>query len=127
MSWRSAPDALSYEDFSASTKDLGAHLNDAAPPCSVDPVGRHSLASAVEQHASGRKSLSDSSIDPHFVSGNISLRKQFHHEEDYNLALKMQKSPRDDKYKEGGNCSLSNPPSQVSNVSTLIYDSDSRY
>nr|XP_029116745.1 acyl-CoA-binding domain-containing protein 6 isoform X2 [Elaeis guineensis] len=115
MSWRSASDTdpLSYEDCPASTKDLGAHLNNAAPPCSVEPVGRHSLASAVEQHASGRKSLSDSSIDPHSTSGNVSLRKQFHHEEDYNLALKMQKSPRDDKYKEGGDCLLSNPSSQA--------------
>ncbi|KAG1326293.1 putative acyl-CoA-binding domain-containing protein 6 [Cocos nucifera] len=115
MCWRSAPntDPLSYEDCPVRTKELGAHLNNAAPPCSVDPVGRHSLASAVEQHASGRKSLSDSSTDPHSASGNVSLHKQFHHEEDYNLALKMQKSPRDDKYKEGGNCLLSNPSSQA--------------
>ncbi|XP_038972198.1 acyl-CoA-binding domain-containing protein 6 [Phoenix dactylifera] len=99
MSWRSAPDALSYEDCPASTKDLGAHLNSAAPPCSVDPVGRHSLASAVEQHASGRKSVSDSSTDLHSISSTMSLRKQFHHEEDYNLAIRMLKSPEDDKHK----------------------------
>lgn len=115
MSWRSAPDTdpLSYEDCPASTKDLGAHLSNAAPPCSVDPVARHSLASAVEQHASGRKSLSDSPNDPYPISGSVSLRRQFHHEEEYNLALKMQKSLGDDKYKEGDDCLYSNPSSQA--------------
>ncbi|XP_073100663.1 uncharacterized protein [Elaeis guineensis] len=115
MSWRSAPDALSYEDCpaTASTKDLGAHLNDAAPPCSFNSVGRRSLASAVEQHASCRKSLADSSIDLHSVSGSISLRKQFRAEEDYSLALRMQKSPEEDRYKVGDDCLSSNPSSQA--------------
>ncbi|KAA8548505.1 hypothetical protein F0562_000228 [Nyssa sinensis] len=55
----------------------------------VDAAARQNLASAIEQHGSGRKSLSESLlVDPNHVSGNVSLRKQFHHEED-SLAVKM--------------------------------------
>ncbi|XP_051130459.1 acyl-CoA-binding domain-containing protein 6 [Andrographis paniculata] len=46
-------------------------------------VSRLNLASAIEQHGSGRKSLSESLlVDPGSVSGNVSLRKQFYNEEE---------------------------------------------
>ncbi|CAN0900568.1 Acyl-CoA-binding domain-containing protein 6 [Linum grandiflorum] len=55
---------------------------------SGDSVGRQNLASAIEHHGSGRKSLSDSSVlDPGCASGNVSLRKQFH-EEEHNRIVK---------------------------------------
>ncbi|XP_016480893.1 uncharacterized protein LOC107801977 [Nicotiana tabacum] len=49
----------------------------------VDSIARQNLASAVEHHGSGRKSLSESLlVDPSSVSGNVSLRKQFSNDED---------------------------------------------
>ncbi|XP_072976434.1 uncharacterized protein [Typha angustifolia] len=104
MSWRSAPDTdtLLYEDYPASTKELAAHLNNGTTLRTVSSLTRHSLASAVEQYVSGRKSLSDSSVDPHSTSGSISLRKQFHQEEDCSLARKLQKPLEEEKYKDGG-------------------------
>ncbi|KAJ8573843.1 hypothetical protein K7X08_010354 [Anisodus acutangulus] len=49
----------------------------------VDSIARQNLASVVEHHGSGRKSLSESLlIDPSSVSGNVSLRKQFSNDED---------------------------------------------
>lgn len=47
-----------------------------------DSVSRLNLASAIEQHGSGRKSLSESLlIDPNPSPGNVSLRKKFYNEE----------------------------------------------
>ncbi|XP_059632689.1 acyl-CoA-binding domain-containing protein 6 isoform X2 [Cornus florida] len=65
-------------------------------PIKVDAGGRQNLASAIEQHGSGRKSLSESLIvDPNPVSGNASLRKQFHNEEE-SVVAKMAKSSEDE-------------------------------
>ncbi|CAN4113589.1 unnamed protein product [Withania somnifera] len=48
----------------------------------VDSIARQNLASVVEHHGSGRKSLSESLlIEPSSVSGNVSLRKQFSNDE----------------------------------------------
>lgn len=48
----------------------------------VDSVARQNFASMIE-HCSGRRSLSESLLtDPNSSSGNVSLRKQFHDEED---------------------------------------------
>lgn len=48
-----------------------------------DTVSRLNLASAIEQHGSGRKSLSESLlVDPNSAPGNVSLRKQFYYEEE---------------------------------------------
>ncbi|KAK6117311.1 hypothetical protein DH2020_048945 [Rehmannia glutinosa] len=48
-----------------------------------DSVSRLNLASAIEQHGSGRKSLSESLlVDPNSAPGNVSLRKQFYNEEE---------------------------------------------
>lgn len=59
----------------------------------VDSAARQNLASTIEQHGSGRLSLSESSLsDPNpGTTGNISLRKQFHNEEEYNTAHKTTK------------------------------------
>ncbi|KAI0512305.1 hypothetical protein KFK09_012944 [Dendrobium nobile] len=104
MSWRcvQGADVLPYEDSLGNPKDLAAHVSSNPQPRSV---GRFGVASAVEHHASGRKSLSDSSIDPNASSGTISLRRQFHNEEEYNAKHKMHKTPEEDKYKVG-NCAL---------------------
>lgn len=48
-----------------------------------DSVSKLNLAAAIEQHGSGRKSLSDSfHADPNSATGNVSLRKQFYNEEE---------------------------------------------
>ncbi|KAG2727198.1 hypothetical protein I3843_01G142900 [Carya illinoinensis] len=63
----------------------------------VEAVARQNLASAIEHHGSGRKSLSEFSvIEPNPVSSNLSLRKQFHNEEEHKMAVKMPKGSEDD-------------------------------
>uniref|UniRef100_A0A2P2LZ11 Acyl-CoA binding protein n=1 Tax=Rhizophora mucronata TaxID=61149 RepID=A0A2P2LZ11_RHIMU len=101
----------SVDQRSAPSKGLGPLLSEkrssssglasqvGTGPChrSVDPAGRKNLASAIEQHGSGRKSLSDSTIiDPHSVSGNTSLRKIFHNEEEKGTDVKMKKNSEDE-------------------------------
>lgn len=52
-------------------------------PAPVDDVAKQNSASAIEHHGSGRISLSESLRgDSHPASGNTSLRKQLHHEEE---------------------------------------------
>ncbi|XP_062174960.1 acyl-CoA-binding domain-containing protein 6 isoform X2 [Alnus glutinosa] len=99
MGQRSAPrkDAgtLLFEKRSSST-GLATQLSNDSSQHSVDSVVRQNLASAIEQHGSGRKSLSEFTIiDPNPVSGIVSLRKQFHNEEEFN-AVKMPKGSEDD-------------------------------
>lgn len=54
-----------------------------APNGTVDSVARQNIASVIEHHGSGRRSLSESLlVDQYPGSGNVSLRKQFHDEED---------------------------------------------
>jgi hypothetical protein len=73
---------------------LATHLSNDSSQRSVDSVARQNLASAIEHHGSGRKSLSEASIvDP---NGNVSLRKQFHNEEEYNMPVKMAKGSEND-------------------------------
>ncbi|XP_043708517.1 acyl-CoA-binding domain-containing protein 6 isoform X2 [Telopea speciosissima] len=67
--------------------------------CPVDSVARQNLASALEHHGSGRKSISESLlVDPNPVSGNVSLRKQLHNEEEYSNTLKMVKNQEDETF-----------------------------
>ncbi|GMJ14066.1 hypothetical protein like AT5G18590 [Hibiscus trionum] len=62
---------------------------------SVDSAARQNLASVIE-HGSGRRSLSDLSLaDQNPLSGNVSLRKQFHNEEEYNTSVRITKSSED--------------------------------
>lgn len=85
--------ALLFEKRSSSI-GLATHLSNDSSQRSVDSVARQNLASAIEHHGSGRKSLSEASIvDP---NGNVSLRKQFHNEEEYNMPVKMAKGSEND-------------------------------
>ncbi|KAE8076726.1 hypothetical protein FH972_015358 [Carpinus fangiana] len=100
MGQRSAPSkgagALLFEKRSSST-GLATQLSNDSSQRSVDSVVRQNLASAIEQHGSGRKSLSEFTvIDPIPVSGNVSLRKQFNNEEEFNATVKMSKGSEDD-------------------------------
>ena len=79
-----------------SSTGLAAHLSNDSSQRSVDSVARQNLASAIEQHGSGRKSLSESIVDPNSVPGNVSLRKQFHNEEEYKMPVKMANGSEDD-------------------------------
>ncbi|OMO53698.1 Kelch-type beta propeller [Corchorus capsularis] len=63
---------------------------------SLDSAARQNLASVIE-HGSGRRSLSELSfLDQNPVSGNVSLRKQFHNDEEYNTTIKMTKNSEDE-------------------------------
>lgn len=56
---------------------------------------RQNLASAIE-HGSGRKSLSETLlVDPNHVSGNGSIHKQFHNEEEHDIAIKTTRNLKD--------------------------------
>ncbi|XP_050373154.1 acyl-CoA-binding domain-containing protein 6 [Argentina anserina] len=80
-----------------STNGLASQLTNGSSQCSVNSVTRQNLASAIEQHGSGRKSLSESLLmDANSVSGNVSLRKQFHNDEEYNTAIKVTKGSEDE-------------------------------
>lgn len=117
MSWRSAPETelLPYEECAANIRELGAHLKAVSSPASVNPVARHSLASALEQQISGRKSISD---DPSVST----LCKQCHQDQDYGLAAKSQKPLEDEKYETDDQLVLHNTSSQVNtkNTNTLF-------
>ncbi|XP_037496326.1 acyl-CoA-binding domain-containing protein 5 isoform X2 [Jatropha curcas] len=73
----------------SSSVGLAAQLTTGSSQRSVDSTARQNLASAVEQHGSARKSLSETLVDPN--PGNVSLRKQFHDEE-HGTAVKMVKN-----------------------------------
>lgn len=76
---------------------MATQLNNGSSQRSVDSVARQNLASAIEQHGSGRKSLSESSlVDANTISGNVSLGKQFQNEEEYSTAVKPAKSLEDE-------------------------------
>ncbi|KAJ0980687.1 hypothetical protein J5N97_008942 [Dioscorea zingiberensis] len=118
-SWRSAPDIdpLSFGNYPTANKEISRRVHSSA---SLYPAGRQSLASAMEQNALGRKSLSDSPIDPNSISGGVSLRKQFDHEEDCGAAIKMQKNIVDDKYKDPDDCSVQRNPSSLVDTAEIL-------
>lgn len=90
------PGGLLFEKLSSST-GLASQLSNISSHRSVDSVARQNLASAIEQHGSGRKSLSESSlVDLNPVSGNVSLRKQFHNDEEYSTAIKVAKGSEEE-------------------------------
>lgn len=60
----------------------------------LDSVGRQNIASAIDQHGSGRRSLSESLLS-HPNPGNVSLRKQLHNE-DERLVMKMTQNWEDE-------------------------------
>lgn len=74
---------------------LATHLGSSQH--SLYSVPKQNLASIIEHHSSGRRSLSELSlIDHNPVSGNVSLRKQFHHEEECNTAVKIPKGSEEE-------------------------------
>lgn len=86
------PGSLLLEKYSSPTA-LASQLSNGSSQRTGDSASRQNLASAIEQHGSGRLSLSESSLnDPNTVTSNISLRKQFHNEEEYNTSHKMAKA-----------------------------------
>ncbi|XP_021751068.1 acyl-CoA-binding domain-containing protein 4-like [Chenopodium quinoa] len=65
----------------SSSNEFASQLH-GAPSCPVDSL-RQNLASIIEEHGSTRRSLSESvHADSTNASGSVSLRKQFHCEED---------------------------------------------
>lgn len=71
---------------------LATQLSGGSSQRLADSIARQNLASVIDQHGSGRKSLSESTLtDPNPSSGNVSLRKQFSNEEEYRKTLKMAK------------------------------------
>lgn len=103
MGRRSTPNAkgpgqLLFEKCSSST-GLASQLSNGASQRSVGSVARQNLATAIEQHGSGRKSLSEFTlVDPNPISGNVSLGKQFQNEEEYSTAVKMEKISEDETF-----------------------------
>ncbi|XP_028109348.1 acyl-CoA-binding domain-containing protein 6-like isoform X1 [Camellia sinensis] len=80
------PGSLLSENRLSST-GLATQLSTGSFNGSVDAVAKQNLASIIEHHGSGRRSLSESLlVDSNPVSGNISLRKKFHDEEDSMMA-----------------------------------------
>ncbi|XP_010524754.1 PREDICTED: acyl-CoA-binding domain-containing protein 4 [Tarenaya hassleriana] len=60
----------------------------------IDSVARQKLASAIEEHGSGRRSLSEIAfVDQNPSSGNVSLRKQFNNEEEYRAVIEEEELP----------------------------------
>ncbi|KAI8011769.1 Acyl-CoA-binding domain-containing protein 6 [Camellia lanceoleosa] len=80
------PGSLLSENRLSST-GLATQLSTGSFNGSVDAVAKQNLASIIEHHGSGGRSLSESLlVDSNPVSGNISLRKKFHDEEDSMMA-----------------------------------------
>ncbi|PSR92637.1 Acyl-CoA-binding domain-containing protein [Actinidia chinensis var. chinensis] len=96
-----------------SSTGLATQLSSGAFPGQLDAVAKQNLASAIEQHGSGRRSLSESLlVDPNPTSGNASLRKQLHNEED-NVIVKIK-------------CSEDGSPSQVAEQRAKQHDSSTQ-
>ncbi|KAK6913804.1 hypothetical protein RJ641_021125 [Dillenia turbinata] len=75
-----------------SSKGLATQLSNSSLQSAVDSVARQNLVSAIENHGSGRRSLSETIlVDP----GHVSLRKQFH-EEEYHPDIKAGKILEDE-------------------------------
>lgn len=80
--------SLGSSNHSSSTVGLlYTQLFDSSLPGPAENVSRQNLASVIEQHGSGRRSLSESLIAD---SANVSLRKQFHCDEE--IVVKTSKS-----------------------------------
>ncbi|KAF9596135.1 hypothetical protein IFM89_007188 [Coptis chinensis] len=89
------------------TIKLAAHIENEAHPYPIDSVARHNLASVLDHHGSSRRSISESCLlNSNPVSGNVSLRKQFHKEGEYNVALKILQNIEGEKSKGVEDCSI---------------------
>lgn len=90
------PGSILLEKHSSSTV-LASQLKNDSSKRLIDSVARQNLASAIE-HGSGRKSLSESLLvqDSNSLPTNISLRRQFDHDEEYNGDVRIDKHPEDE-------------------------------
>ena len=81
----------------SSSTGLVSQLKDDSSQRLIDSVARQNLASAIE-HGSGRKSLSESLLvqDSNSLPTNISLRRQFDHDEEYNADVRIDKNSEDE-------------------------------
>ena len=85
---------MQFGKHSSSAQSANQPINGSSQR-SVDSAARQNLASVIE-HGSGRRSLSELSlVDQNPLSGNVSLRKQFHNEEEYNATVRVTKSSED--------------------------------
>ncbi len=80
-----------------SSSGLATNLGNGSSKHSVDSFARQNLASAIE-HGSGRRSMSELTLDHNPASGNVSLRKKFRDEEEYNAVVKLAKDPEDENF-----------------------------
>lgn len=89
---------------------LSAQPGSASLSGHFDSISRLNLASAIEHHGSGRKSLSESLlVDQNSAPGNVSLRKQFYNEEE-NADVATTKSSEDkNMYRVSYNCLMDIP------------------
>lgn len=97
------PGTSLFENRPSST-GLASQLSNISSQRSVDSVAKQNLASVIE-HGSGRKSLSECAlVDPNPASGNVSLRKQFHSDEEYSTSIKIAKGSEDESLFSQVNC-----------------------
>lgn len=108
MSCRSGADknpSVFDNSCSATSMEFGSHLKRNLPQNPINYSVRHSLASAMENHHSARRSHSELTNEHNPINGgSTSLRKQFHNDGDYVTLMKLQKAIEDDKFEED-NCS----------------------
>lgn len=83
---------LTYDNRSSTVGPAALVSNNSHGP--LDSVGRQNIASAIDQHGSGRRSLSESLL-AHPNPGNVSLRKQLHNE-DERLVMKITQNSEDE-------------------------------
>lgn len=91
-----APGSLMFEKHSSSAALASKLNNESSQQCLIESAARQNLASAIE-HGSGRKSLSQSLlVDANSLPSDLSLRKQFDNNEEYNADVKVDKNSEDD-------------------------------
>ncbi|RDX75301.1 Acyl-CoA-binding domain-containing protein 4, partial [Mucuna pruriens] len=90
------PRSILLEKHSLSA-GLASQLKNCSSQRSINSVAQQNLASAIE-HGSERKSLSESLLvqDSHSLPTNISLRRQFDHDEVYNADIRIDKHSEDE-------------------------------
>ncbi|XVF38664.1 hypothetical protein REPUB_Repub20aG0122100 [Reevesia pubescens] len=120
--------------FEKRSSSASQSINDSSQR-SVDSAARKNLASVIE-HGSGRRSLSELSlVDQNPLSGNVSLRKQFHNEEGYNTTVRITKSSEDlgsilQATEQKSNQSdkgiqISGPGTKINSDESFLFDSES--
>ncbi|RZC55533.1 hypothetical protein C5167_014392 [Papaver somniferum] len=107
MGWQSTgskcPGEALFENFTL-TIGFACQFDNRALPCPVDSVVRNNIASVLENHGSGRKSISVSSLmDSNPLS---SLSTKCNKDEGRKLASTMRNNLLDENFKETDNCSV---------------------